>query len=172
MKHLGNNWKPGEVVVSNHPVAGPYCLVCRSPASSCDSDLLCCAVLRGTGGSHLPDMTVITPVFSAEGQHSQLDLHIFCWTLCCLPSPVPSDPHSRLPPAERAAHPGSLSRLAVLPPTARSLARARDCQEPNQTLRAVLICLLCAGEKVFFVASRGHHSDIGGITPGSMPPFR
>ena len=23
----------------------------------------------------------------------------------------------------------------------------------------------------FFVASRGHHSDIGGITPGSMPPF-
>jgi 5-oxoprolinase (ATP-hydrolysing) len=28
------------------------------------------------------------------------------------------------------------------------------------------------GEKspVFFVASRGHHADIGGITPGSMPP--
>ncbi|MFP6584947.1 MAG: hydantoinase B/oxoprolinase family protein [Candidatus Hydrogenedentota bacterium] len=24
---------------------------------------------------------------------------------------------------------------------------------------------------VFFVASRGHHADIGGITPGSMPPF-
>ena len=24
---------------------------------------------------------------------------------------------------------------------------------------------------IFFVASRGHHSDIGGITPGSMPPF-
>jgi len=24
---------------------------------------------------------------------------------------------------------------------------------------------------VFFVANRGHHSDIGGITPGSMPPF-
>ncbi|MBF0358172.1 MAG: hydantoinase B/oxoprolinase family protein [Magnetococcales bacterium] len=23
----------------------------------------------------------------------------------------------------------------------------------------------------FFVASRGHHSDIGGISPGSMPPF-
>lgn len=28
-----------------------------------------------------------------------------------------------------------------------------------------------AGEIVFFTASRGHHSDIGGITPGSMPPF-
>lgn len=23
---------------------------------------------------------------------------------------------------------------------------------------------------VFYVASRGHHADIGGITPGSMPP--
>lgn len=22
-----------------------------------------------------------------------------------------------------------------------------------------------------FVASRGHHADIGGIAPGSMPPF-
>lgn len=27
------------------------------------------------------------------------------------------------------------------------------------------------GELVFFVASRGHHAEIGGITPGSMPPF-
>ena len=27
------------------------------------------------------------------------------------------------------------------------------------------------GKAVFFVASRGHHTDIGGMTPGSMPPF-
>lgn len=26
------------------------------------------------------------------------------------------------------------------------------------------------GEIIFFVASRGHHADIGGIAPGSMPP--
>ena len=26
-------------------------------------------------------------------------------------------------------------------------------------------------EPVFFVASRGHHADIGGTTPGSMPPY-
>jgi len=26
-------------------------------------------------------------------------------------------------------------------------------------------------EPVFWVASRGHHADIGGISPGSMPPF-
>lgn len=27
------------------------------------------------------------------------------------------------------------------------------------------------GKPIFYVASRGHHSDIGGITPGSMPAF-
>jgi 5-oxoprolinase (ATP-hydrolysing) len=27
------------------------------------------------------------------------------------------------------------------------------------------------GVIVFFVASRGHHADIGGITAGSIPPF-
>ncbi|EWS57277.1 Acetone carboxylase alpha subunit [Methylibium sp. T29-B] len=55
------------------------------------------------GGTHLPDITVVTPVFLA--------------------------PHSsRLPEGE--------------------------------------------GEKpLFYVASRGHHADVGGITPGSMPPF-
>lgn len=28
-----------------------------------------------------------------------------------------------------------------------------------------------AGEPTFYVGSRGHHADIGGTTPGSMPPF-
>jgi len=28
-----------------------------------------------------------------------------------------------------------------------------------------------AARPSFYVASRGHHSDIGGLTPGSMPPF-
>jgi 5-oxoprolinase (ATP-hydrolysing) len=28
-----------------------------------------------------------------------------------------------------------------------------------------------SGERRFFVAARGHHADVGGITPGSMPPF-
>lgn len=27
------------------------------------------------------------------------------------------------------------------------------------------------GIPVFYVASRGHHADIGGIQPGSMPSF-
>ncbi|XP_073522528.1 5-oxoprolinase-like isoform X1 [Phyllobates terribilis] len=66
IKNLQDDLKIGDVILSNHPCAG---------------------------GSHLPDLTVITPVFRVEA-----------------PRPV------------------------------------------------------------FFVASRGHHADIGGITPGSMPP--
>jgi 5-oxoprolinase (ATP-hydrolysing) len=31
-------------------------------------------------------------------------------------------------------------------------------------------CDKCGGQPDFFVASRAHHADIGGITPGSMPP--
>ena len=27
------------------------------------------------------------------------------------------------------------------------------------------------GQPIFYVGSRGHHADIGGISPGSMPPF-
>ncbi|CAK1543361.1 unnamed protein product [Leptosia nina] len=61
----GQSMKPGDVYLANHPKAG---------------------------GSHLPDLTVITPVF-----------------------------HNSTKP-------------------------------------------------IFFVASRGHHADIGGLTPGSMPP--
>ncbi|KAK6622554.1 hypothetical protein RUM44_002366 [Polyplax serrata] len=66
MSALKDDLKEGDVILSNHPCAG---------------------------GSHLPDLTVITPVFT-DGRKSP----------------------------------------------------------------------------VFFVASRGHHADIGGITPGSMPP--
>ncbi|XP_043702071.1 5-oxoprolinase-like [Telopea speciosissima] len=65
LEYWGDNLNEGDVLVTNHPSAG---------------------------GSHLPDITVITPVFD----------------------------HGKL---------------------------------------------------VFFVASRGHHAEIGGITPGSMPSF-
>ncbi len=35
----------------------------------------------------------------------------------------------------------------------------------------VVAPVFIAGERAFFVAARGHHADIGGISPGSMPPF-
>jgi len=66
MRVQGSNLRRGDVILANHPKAG---------------------------GSHLPDLTIITPVFYKD-----------------LPQPV------------------------------------------------------------FFVANRGHHADIGGISPGSMPP--
>lgn len=65
IRTLGSSWRDGEVLISNHPEAG---------------------------GTHLPDITIITPVYYD-------------------------------------------------------------------------------GQIIFFVASRGHHADIGGATPGSMPPF-
>jgi 5-oxoprolinase (ATP-hydrolysing) len=35
----------------------------------------------------------------------------------------------------------------------------------------VVMPVFIDGTLSFYVASRGHHADIGGITPGSMPPF-
>ena len=42
----------------------------------------------------------------------------------------------------------------------------------NDEQKVILFQVFWPGEPkpVFFVASRGHHADIGGITPGSMPP--
>jgi 5-oxoprolinase (ATP-hydrolysing) len=65
------------------------------------------------GGTHLPDVTVITPVYLEEGSGVHL-------------------------------------RLGDDPAGA---SRPRD------------------SKPLFYVGSRGHHADIGGITPGSMPPF-
>ena len=35
----------------------------------------------------------------------------------------------------------------------------------------VITPIFSEGKIVFFVASRGHHADVGGIAPGSMPPM-
>ncbi len=77
------------------------------------------------GGTHLPDITVITPVYlGGDGQ----------------PSPQPS-PKGRGGPAD--SHPLPLGEGG-----------GEGSAQP-----------------IFYVGSRGHHADIGGITPGSMPPF-
>ena len=38
-------------------------------------------------------------------------------------------------------------------------------------ITAITPVFVGAGAPRFFVASRGHHADVGGLTPGSMPPF-
>jgi 5-oxoprolinase (ATP-hydrolysing) len=70
------------------------------------------------GGTHLPDITVCTPVFETS--------------------------------FEARARP---SRLALLAPQ-------DDAREHLRTTPKIL----------FWVASRGHHADVGGISPGSMSP--
>jgi len=75
------------------------------------------------GGTHLPDITVVTPVFREPP-----------------PAGVPT---------------GAPQGGAGLAPERPSARPADD-----------------AGKDIlFFVASRGHHADVGGVTPGSMPPF-
>ncbi|HYD77942.1 hydantoinase B/oxoprolinase family protein [Ramlibacter sp.] len=76
------------------------------------------------GGTHLPDVTVITPVYLEAEER----------------------PHPNPPPEGEVARPGS-------PGTPRKL-------ESDPGFRPL-----------FYVGSRGHHADIGGTTPGSMPPF-
>ena len=65
-----------------------------------------------------------------------------------------------------------ISTTALLPST--SLASCEfNCDiaqsEPDITIVTPVFDEL-TGEVIFYVASRGHHADIGGITPGSMPP--
>ncbi len=79
------------------------------------------------GGTHLPDITVITPVY-LSGQ----------------PSPQPA-------PKGRGSEAGESSDLLPLP-----LGEGGGEGGPRP---------------IFYVGSRGHHADIGGTTPGSMPPF-
>jgi 5-oxoprolinase (ATP-hydrolysing) len=42
---------------------------------------------------------------------------------------------------------------------------------PDVTVITPVFDEQAAVEPLFYVASRGHHADIGGITPGSMPPW-
>jgi 5-oxoprolinase (ATP-hydrolysing) len=78
------------------------------------------------GGTHLPDVTVVTPVY--------LDL-------------------PPLPLAGEGWGEGAGVRTSPPSPPPSPALRERE-QRPS-----------------FYVASRGHHADIGGSTPGSMPPF-
>jgi len=83
------------------------------------------------GGTHLPDVTVITPVFLGEsGITDTIDQT-----------------------SKSSTKPTNTSSLDLnKPPFQRG---ARGDKNPSP---------------LFYVASRGHHADIGGITPGSMPP--
>ncbi len=83
------------------------------------------------GGTHLPDVTVIAPVFLGS-----------------------SSPRKRGP-----SDFGVLDEPTTLGPRVRG-GDSIEAADPDDD----------ASRPEFYVASRGHHADIGGITPGSMPP--
>lgn len=81
------------------------------------------------GGTHLPDITVVMPIF--------------------MESSSPSGGGGRRPEgvsSTESAGLNPLSRAATGPPEGEHL-------------------------PTFYVAARGHHADVGGVQPGSMPPF-
>lgn len=85
------------------------------------------------GGTHLPDITVCTPVFAE------------------LPSPGGGGSAS-------AASRGGVNDIT---PTRRSSTGDLPSQGGGKESQP---------EILFWVASRGHHADVGGVTPGSMSP--
>jgi 5-oxoprolinase (ATP-hydrolysing) len=100
--HLGSMSESIRTVIARNPRLGPgEVFVLNDPYH---------------GGTHLPDVTVVTPVFLDDAPHA-----------CASGAAATQTPTP-----------------AAAAPTA----------EPR-----------------FFVASRGHHADVGGVTPGSMPPF-
>ncbi len=107
------------------------------------------------GGTHLPDVTVVTPVF-LDALEVGADPH---------PNPLPGGEGTKLPlPGEE----GTKLPLPGKEGTNLPLPGGEGTKPP-----------LPLGEgwgegavrPTFYVGSRGHHADIGGITPGSMPPF-
>ncbi|MFC3079848.1 hydantoinase B/oxoprolinase family protein [Phenylobacterium terrae] len=86
------------------------------------------------GGTHLPDITVVMPVFLQSS------------------SPV-------------AETTGEVDR--------RASAETEGARAPSTASRSPAPEVFASGEETpaFYVAARGHHADVGGVQPGSMPPF-
>jgi 5-oxoprolinase (ATP-hydrolysing) len=93
MKLYGKNLKDGDVIITNSPRAGGSYVPRNSNLWPSSTDL-------PSLGSHLPDITIITPVFdeksgdiifftASRGHHadiggilpgSMVSIYIFCWT--------------------------------------------------------------------------------------------
>jgi 5-oxoprolinase (ATP-hydrolysing) len=103
------------------------------------------------GGTHLPDMTVVAPVF--------LDPSASIDVSGSLGSTGGPNSWGRAAASSAAVVTGTVGTSG-----ADDTARARSTSGTEDTASAVRT-------PDFFVASRAHHADIGGTTPGSMPPF-
>ncbi|MEO5322819.1 hydantoinase B/oxoprolinase family protein [Mesorhizobium sp. CC13] len=100
------------------------------------------------GGTHLPDITVVTPVFEEE------EAQIF--PLVGEMSPQATE-GGAVPQSSQSANPAG--QLSMLPPSA--LPGISPTRGEIGQSRKIL----------FWLAARGHHADVGGTAPGSMTPL-
>ena len=101
------------------------------------------------GGTHLPDITVCTPVFSLSS-----------------PPPRAGEVGARSAPGGgKRQRRGSKSSPSPALPRKRERERAAARRDVVRRSKSP-----ARPEILFWVASRGHHADVGGISPGSMSP--
>ncbi len=96
------------------------------------------------GGTHLPDITVCTPVFD-------------------VPTPIATHEHSAAPSPTLPRKRGTEQPEQAAVEKSQDLFSGKPEDEDHEK----------SGRKpriLFWVASRGHHADVGGISPGSMTP--
>jgi 5-oxoprolinase (ATP-hydrolysing) len=129
--HLGSMGASVRAVRDRHPVLRPgeaYAL--NNPYA---------------GGTHLPDITVVMPVFvEAHSSHASGE----------------AAPRGSWRGAQRRDGGGA--------------AEADDAPSTTPSARSPSPARFATGEEKqpdFYVAARGHHADVGGVQPGSMPPF-
>jgi 5-oxoprolinase (ATP-hydrolysing) len=99
------------------------------------------------GGTHLPDITVVTPVFADEWR----PISPLVGEMSAKPTEggaVPPTPQESADEESRTLPPSALPGIS---PTRGEISHSRKI--------------------LFWVASRGHHADIGGTAPGSMTPL-
>jgi 5-oxoprolinase (ATP-hydrolysing) len=130
--HLGSMGASVRAVRDRHPVLHPgEAFALNNPYA---------------GGTHLPDITVVMPVFMDPSS-----------------SPVAKTTGEVDRAKTRDGGGAGASRSEPGRPHAPSVSFADTSPE-----------LFGSGEELhptFYVAARGHHADIGGVQPGSMPPF-
>jgi 5-oxoprolinase (ATP-hydrolysing) len=104
------------------------------------------------GGTHLPDITVCTPVFALTS-----------------PPPLAGEVARRSLKGEGVAGGGRTAAAKQASAPSLTLPRKRGRETKEQPGREQAAAR-GAPEILFWVASRGHHADVGGISPGSMSP--
>ncbi len=115
------------------------------------------------GGTHLPDVTVVTPVYLHEPVRAE---PVAAPRSTSTGSVRTEDKAVRAEPVEALSSESSVRAEPVEAPRSTSTSSVRT---ENKAVRAEPV--EAPARPSFYVASRGHHADIGGSTPGSMPPF-